>query len=337
MIEASRPWVTFALFSYNQEKYIREAVQGALAQDYTPLEIIFSDDSSTDRTYEIMEEMVSEYTGPHRIRLNRNDRNMGIAGHLNFMMTMVRTNFLVIAAGDDFSHTGRTRMLVSAWLDSKCQIKSIYSYAEDIDEDGKMSGNLRWGSEEFLLSNPLEHARKNIGVLGATQGWDMSLIKDFPPFLASVMNEDVIIPARAAVYGKVGFVPEVLVNYRIGVGVSHEVSRRRAAGVEVLPVRLMKIPYYLFLQKFRDYKKCDVHTEYLSDFRGARAEALFPIWLRTGYRSKRKSEFFFQRCEMQYLLWELIKLKFPVLVASKQRTQFWLAELMTRLRKSVER
>ena len=35
MIEAQdRPLVTFALIAYNQEKFVREAVQGALAQDY---------------------------------------------------------------------------------------------------------------------------------------------------------------------------------------------------------------------------------------------------------------------------------------------------------------
>ena len=32
-----RPLVTFALFAYNQEDYIREAVEGAFAQTYEPL------------------------------------------------------------------------------------------------------------------------------------------------------------------------------------------------------------------------------------------------------------------------------------------------------------
>ena len=54
-----RPLVTFALFAYNQEQYIREAIEGAFAQTYQPLEIILSDDCSTDRTFEIMREMGS--------------------------------------------------------------------------------------------------------------------------------------------------------------------------------------------------------------------------------------------------------------------------------------
>ena len=46
---AARPLVTFALFAYNQEKYIREAVEGAFSQTYEPLEIILSDDYSPVR------------------------------------------------------------------------------------------------------------------------------------------------------------------------------------------------------------------------------------------------------------------------------------------------
>ena len=60
-----RPLVTFALFAYNQEKYIREAVEGTFSQTYEPLEIILSDDCSSDRTFEIMEEMAATYDGPH--------------------------------------------------------------------------------------------------------------------------------------------------------------------------------------------------------------------------------------------------------------------------------
>ena len=70
--ESDRPLVTFALFAYNQEKYIREAIEGAFAQTYEPLEIILSDDCSVDRTFEIMTEMVVNYRGKHCIKLNKN-------------------------------------------------------------------------------------------------------------------------------------------------------------------------------------------------------------------------------------------------------------------------
>ena len=75
-----RPLITFALFAYNQEAYVREAIEGAFAQTYEPLEIILSDDCSTDRTFEIMQEMAAAYRGPHRVRVNLNPVNLGVGG-----------------------------------------------------------------------------------------------------------------------------------------------------------------------------------------------------------------------------------------------------------------
>lgn len=46
-----KPLVTFALFAYNQEKFIKEAVEAVFAQTYQPLEIIISDDAMFARNH----------------------------------------------------------------------------------------------------------------------------------------------------------------------------------------------------------------------------------------------------------------------------------------------
>ncbi|KJF78562.1 hypothetical protein UA45_05225 [Morganella morganii] len=46
--------VSFVLISYNQEKYIEDALLSVLEQDYSNLEIIVSDDGSTDNTKNII-------------------------------------------------------------------------------------------------------------------------------------------------------------------------------------------------------------------------------------------------------------------------------------------
>ncbi|RYZ44719.1 MAG: glycosyltransferase family 2 protein, partial [Sphingobacteriales bacterium] len=98
--------VTFALVAYKQEQFIAEAVRGALSQTYSPLEIIISDDCSPDRTFEIIQQEAASYTGPHTIRLNRNERNIGLSAHINQVMTMI-TGQLV-----------ERLPVVQAWLDS---------------------------------------------------------------------------------------------------------------------------------------------------------------------------------------------------------------------------
>ncbi|MDP2083917.1 MAG: glycosyltransferase family A protein [Gemmobacter sp.] len=110
-----RPLVTFALFAYNQENYIREAVEGAFSQTYSPLEIILSDDCSSDRTFEIMEEMAREYQGPHLLKVRTASKNAGIGAHVNLVAGLSQGEIIVFAAGDDVSLPHRTVELLMAF------------------------------------------------------------------------------------------------------------------------------------------------------------------------------------------------------------------------------
>ncbi|HWY76817.1 MAG TPA: glycosyltransferase family A protein, partial [Verrucomicrobiae bacterium] len=66
-ISQTRPLLTFAVCSFNQERFIGEAVEAALAQTYAPLEVVLSDDCSKDKTFEIMRGLAASYRGPHSI------------------------------------------------------------------------------------------------------------------------------------------------------------------------------------------------------------------------------------------------------------------------------
>ena len=77
------PRASLLLLSYNQEGTIRTAAQACLAQECEPIEIIFSDDASTDASFQILQEIGEAYRGPHQLKVQRNDSNFGIAGHYN--------------------------------------------------------------------------------------------------------------------------------------------------------------------------------------------------------------------------------------------------------------
>lgn len=113
------PLVTFALFAYNQEKFIREAVEGAFAQTYEPLEIILSDDCSTDRTFEIMQEMAAAYHGPHRVRAMQTPHNLGVVQHVLLRGREAAGDIVVLAAGDDISLPERVTRHVPCYADAK--------------------------------------------------------------------------------------------------------------------------------------------------------------------------------------------------------------------------
>lgn len=104
----NRPLISFCIFTYNQECYVKDAIYGAFSQTYSPLEIIISDDCSTDNTFSIISDIVEKYDGCHKIVLNRNDENLGIAKHWNHVvMNIAKGDIIVAAAGDDVSLCNR--------------------------------------------------------------------------------------------------------------------------------------------------------------------------------------------------------------------------------------
>ena len=51
------PLVSFGIITYNQEQFILDTLKGAVSQEYDNMEIIVSDDNSTDKTFEIVEKL----------------------------------------------------------------------------------------------------------------------------------------------------------------------------------------------------------------------------------------------------------------------------------------
>lgn len=131
-----KPLVTFALFSYNQEKYIREAVEGALAQDYSPLEVIISDDCSTDQTFNIIQRLVRSYKGPHRVIARQTKINIGTLLHVADVAKNANGKLFVLGAGDDVSKENRVTVIQEAWR--KTGAWGLSSKFDRIDEKGSV-------------------------------------------------------------------------------------------------------------------------------------------------------------------------------------------------------
>jgi glycosyltransferase involved in cell wall biosynthesis len=94
----SRPLVSLGLPVYNGEKYLRRAIDSLLAQDYENLELIISDNASTDRTVEICQEYQLK---DRRVHYYRNEKNMGGAWNFNRVLELARGEFFMWTADDD--------------------------------------------------------------------------------------------------------------------------------------------------------------------------------------------------------------------------------------------
>lgn len=223
--ECTLPLVTMALLAYRQESYVGDAILAAFSQTYSPLEIILSDDASPDGTFEIMRQMAQGYDGPHRIRLNQNPKNLGIAGHLNSLMEMANGELLVIAAGDDISLPNRVAVQAGLWVDQKKRPMSIHSACIPIDSNGNTISRKspEWMSDRANLYKVL---REQPAVEGSTHAWDVKAFRRFGHLRSDVLNEDTAIAFRMNLCGSVEFISEPLIKYRVGIGVSQNYGRQ---------------------------------------------------------------------------------------------------------------
>jgi len=210
---AERPLVTFALFAYNQEKYIREAVEGAFAQTYEPLEIILSDDCSTDRTLEIMKEMIENYCGPHKVAVVRNICNLGIGEHINKVCKQSSGQLIFLAAGDDISCSNRVENVVSYWIMNNKRFDSIWSAIQRIDHEGRELGITRTTLDQRPT---FEQVRFLVpSVLGCSHVISKRLYETFGELNKSIVYEDRAIAFRSLILGGHGYLDAPLVKYRI--------------------------------------------------------------------------------------------------------------------------
>lgn len=214
------PLVTFALVSFNQEMYVLEAIQGAFSQTYSPLEILISDDCSSDRTYEIIEQMTNVYNGPHKVTCSRNAKNLGIAEHINRINSLANGELIVVAAGDDISIPERTQKLVEEYLFSHRLANYFYSSAQQIGLDGTAMSVVNSPGGKNSKSRFRAALSPYPVSIGATQAWTKLLARSFEPLDSRVWAEDQVLGVRGLLLGPISCVDEPLVYYRVGSGVS---------------------------------------------------------------------------------------------------------------------
>lgn len=210
---AEKTLVSLVLIAYNQEQFIRESIISALSQTYSPLEIILSDDCSTDQTYEIMTAEVSNYCGRAKIILNRNQKNLGLAGNLNQAFDLSSGDFIVVQAGDDISVSNRVEKLVGRWQKESSPVDLVCSYFEEIDVNGNPTGFIK--KEVTYFPDTSKHVLKwRCGSTGACAAYSRKLHDKYGHLDTRVYQEDQVYSFRAWIESGVAVVEEPLVKHR---------------------------------------------------------------------------------------------------------------------------
>jgi len=127
------PLISVLLCTYNDEKYIYEAVNSILNQTFNNFEFIIINDGSTDNSLEI----IKQFTDPRIIIVNQENR--GLLKSLIYATTLCRGEFIARMDHDDISIVDRLQRQV-AFLRKNLNISVVSGAVEYIDEDGNKLG-----------------------------------------------------------------------------------------------------------------------------------------------------------------------------------------------------
>lgn len=152
------PIITIGMPVLNGEKYIHAAIESVLSQTFTDLELIVSDNASTDQTREIAEGFAHSDS---RVKVVSHAETIGAHHNYNSIVPLARGEFFKWAAHDDLLEP---TFLESCWkvLNDNPSVVLAYTRMKIIDENGEPVGE-RSSSFTYRDAPPSVRFRRYIG------------------------------------------------------------------------------------------------------------------------------------------------------------------------------
>ncbi len=252
----SAPLVTVGMGVFNGENFVEAALRSILDQSCDDLEVIVSDNASTDRTQEICRDLAA---GDERLRYLRQPRNLGAAPNHNLIPPLARGRYLKWASHDDVLAPTFLERCV-AELERDPGLVLCHTRTRIIDADG---ATLKDVDEELVVdaATPCGRYRQFLrfyrlpmecnDVFGVIRREALTGSQLFGSYPAS----DMILLGELALRGRFAQVPEFLFLRRDHPGTSVRANRewdRRAAWFDVRNEGRHPLPWLRWAGEYLD-------------------------------------------------------------------------------------
>lgn len=129
---SSRPTISVVIDNYNYARFLPDAIDSALTQNYPCREVIVVDDGSTDNSHEV----IAGY-GSRVIPIFKENR--GQASAFNAGVAASHGDIIMFLDADDMLHPTAAEKIASIWRPG---VSKIQYWLDTIDEDGNIVGRL---------------------------------------------------------------------------------------------------------------------------------------------------------------------------------------------------
>ena len=129
--EKIKPFISIIIPVYNVEPYIERCFQSVISQTYRNYEIIFVDDCGTDKSVEILQQLIDGYKGDISIKLIHHGKNLGAAAARNNGMKDASGEYFLFVDSDDFISSDCLETLIAPLQQKKYNLvvgRSVLNY-----------------------------------------------------------------------------------------------------------------------------------------------------------------------------------------------------------------
>jgi glycosyltransferase involved in cell wall biosynthesis len=211
-----KPALSVGLPVYNGERYLRNALDSLLNQDFEDFELIISDNGSSDQTEAICRDVARKDS---RIRYSRSDVNRGATWNFRRVVELAEGDFFKYAAYDDECYPTMLSQCMEVMRTGDPTVGLVYTQSEFIDENSTPvfhQGSLNW--DRVGTTAPTPHQRLAHVIWRALHGHAQygvirsSFLRRARPY--GSIAADWALLAELAMMGKIVEIPEVLFRLR---------------------------------------------------------------------------------------------------------------------------
>jgi glycosyltransferase involved in cell wall biosynthesis len=124
------PKVSVCIPSFNHAPFIRECVVSVLSQSTQDLEVIVTDDASSDNSMQVLDSFKDR-----RVRVQRHPKTLGPSAAINSAVQQARGEYVAVLGSDDLFLADKLAEQVAV-LEQRREICAVFSFADGIDEQG---------------------------------------------------------------------------------------------------------------------------------------------------------------------------------------------------------
>ncbi len=200
--------VSVVMSVYNGEKYLREAVESILNQTFSDFEFLIVDDCSIDGTPRILNDYQQK---DKRIKVIKNDRNMGLTRSLNKAIKQSSGNYIARMDADDIAIKERLEKQVN-FMERNPDVVLLGTAYYEIDKYGRELSRKFFPTTDrdirkiLMKYNPFCHA----SVVMRHSAFDKAGLYDE----SILKTQDYDLWFRLASVGKVANLSEILMKRR---------------------------------------------------------------------------------------------------------------------------